>query len=213
MLIENQKVYSGGLSAAFSAWHSLGGFDTFPPFTTLLFNNTLIMAIFTASQCRQKPISLRMIVQCVGVTLLLLGSVDGSFMPRGGIGMLKMCPPGGEAFANAWQMTCGMRRKRSVETGAAPVVQPQPEPTDGSSPNNPLIPAPHQSHTNDVIMSEKIAIATDAPLRLRRSSKTDASKSGYRPLSMTEMMHFCCRYGCTFRDLLPYCDPFGTWDS
>lgn len=29
-------------------------------------------------------------------------------------GAMKMCPPGGEAFAMAWQLTCGMRKKRSV---------------------------------------------------------------------------------------------------
>ncbi|KAI6228911.1 IlGF domain-containing protein [Aphelenchoides fujianensis] len=82
--------------------------------------------------------------------------------PNGGI---RMCPPGGEAFTTAWQLTCGMRRKR-----AAGFLPP-----------------------------DAIEKRSDRPT--------------YRPLSLTEMMKFCCRYGCSFRDLAPYCDPFGTWDS
>jgi len=35
----------------------------------------------------------------------------------------------------------------------------------------------------------------------------------YRSPSMAEMMLLCCRYGCSLSDLLPYCDPFGEWDS
>lgn len=35
----------------------------------------------------------------------------------------------------------------------------------------------------------------------------------YRAPSMTEMMMVCCRFGCSLRELLPYCDPFGQWDS
>lgn len=35
----------------------------------------------------------------------------------------------------------------------------------------------------------------------------------YRPPSITEMMMACCRYSCSLRDLLPYCSPFGDWDS
>lgn len=27
-------------------------------------------------------------------------------------GLMKLCPPGGESFATAWQITCGMRRKK-----------------------------------------------------------------------------------------------------
>jgi hypothetical protein len=25
---------------------------------------------------------------------------------------MKLCPPGGESFAAAWEITCGMRRKK-----------------------------------------------------------------------------------------------------
>ncbi|CAD5223942.1 unnamed protein product [Bursaphelenchus okinawaensis] len=82
-----------------------------------------------------------------------------------GVGLLKMCPPGGEAFTSAWQMTCGMRRKRS------------------------------------------------APQEMPQQQEGSRAKRDYRPLSLTEMMQFCCQFSCSFRDLMPYCDPFGQWDS
>src|SRR5262249_23750092 len=37
-------------------------------------------------------------------------------------GLLKLCPPGGESFANAWQITCGMKRRKKRE--ATPVGEP-----------------------------------------------------------------------------------------
>ncbi|KAI6199884.1 IlGF domain-containing protein [Aphelenchoides besseyi] len=76
--------------------------------------------------------------------------------PKSRPGVMTMCPPGGEAFTTAWQLTCGMKRKRSIN-----LIAPQ-----------------------------------------KRNSDR------YRPLSLTEMMKFCCRYGCSFRDLAGYCDPF-----
>jgi len=27
-------------------------------------------------------------------------------------GLIKMCPPGGEAFASAWELSCGMKKRR-----------------------------------------------------------------------------------------------------
>ncbi len=44
----------------------------------------------------------------------------------------------------------------------------------------------------------------------------DATTGGsavYRAPSLSEIMMLCCRYGCSLRDLLPYCDPFGEWES
>jgi len=35
--------------------------------------------------------------------------------PKSARGLLKLCPPGGESFANAWQITCGMKRRKKRE--------------------------------------------------------------------------------------------------
>ncbi|CEF71401.1 Insulin-like domain-containing protein [Strongyloides ratti] len=32
------------------------------------------------------------------------------------IGQIKMCPPGGESFAVAWQLSCNLMKKRSQQT-------------------------------------------------------------------------------------------------
>ncbi|KAE9550788.1 hypothetical protein FO519_006003 [Halicephalobus sp. NKZ332] len=110
--------------------------------------------------------------------------------------MLKLCPPGGEAFATAWQLTCGMRKKRSAPEPQSDLIQELQKEINPGFPDT--LPTPE-------------GLAVDEEHVEKKSS--GSSKKEYRPLSMTEMMHFCCRYGCTFRDLLPYCDPFGQWDS
>ncbi|KAI6189807.1 IlGF domain-containing protein [Aphelenchoides bicaudatus] len=79
-------------------------------------------------------------------------------------GLIKMCPPGGDVFTTAWQMSCGMKKRKKRSVYMRPV-------------------------------------------------KRDNSENEYRALSLSEMMKFCCKYGCSFRDLLAYCDPFGDWDS
>uniref|UniRef100_A0AC34FN07 Uncharacterized protein n=1 Tax=Panagrolaimus sp. ES5 TaxID=591445 RepID=A0AC34FN07_9BILA len=62
-------------------------------------------------------------------TILLLTTTCSAFVPRNSLGTLKMCPPGGEAFATAWQMTCGMRKKRSAgfntesSTSSSPTIK------------------------------------------------------------------------------------------
>uniref|UniRef100_A0A1I8ECT7 Insulin-like domain-containing protein n=1 Tax=Wuchereria bancrofti TaxID=6293 RepID=A0A1I8ECT7_WUCBA len=38
--------------------------------------------------------------------------------------------------------------------------------------------------------------------------KQNWKKDVYRPLSIIEMMHYCCNVGCKIKNLLPYCDPF-----
>lgn len=47
------------------------------------------------------------------ISLLLLSRSSSGYVSRQGV--LKMCPPGGESFATAWQLTCGMRKKRSID--------------------------------------------------------------------------------------------------
>uniref|UniRef100_A0A914WY10 Insulin-like domain-containing protein n=1 Tax=Plectus sambesii TaxID=2011161 RepID=A0A914WY10_9BILA len=88
--------------------------------------------------------------------IVVLVAVSTAASPSG-MGVLKMCPPGGQTFTTAWQLTCGMRKKRST----------------------------------DSLESE-----------LEKTKRGDS----YRPLKLTEMMTYCCMIGCSFRDLLPYCD-------
>uniref|UniRef100_A0A915PUG6 Insulin-like domain-containing protein n=1 Tax=Setaria digitata TaxID=48799 RepID=A0A915PUG6_9BILA len=38
--------------------------------------------------------------------------------------------------------------------------------------------------------------------------KLNPEQSIYRPLSIIEMMDYCCNVGCKIQDLFPYCDPF-----
>jgi hypothetical protein len=128
-------------------------------------------------------------------TILLLTTTCSAFVPRNSLGTLKMCPPGGEAFATAWQLTCGMRKKRS-----AGFI----ENTENSSSDFPIPSAQTDLIAEDVTQMNPLS-------RNRRAAESATNQ--FRPLRLTEMMHFCCRYGCSFRDLLPYCDPFGQWDS
>jgi len=193
------------------------------------------------------------------LTLLLLtiliadfqGSVDAFVRPSGKAGLLKLCPPGGESFATAWQITCGMRRRKKRETEleqdtttvASPLSSTSTQTTNSS-----------QTKIDEGAEDSVQAIAGAAltnPEPLLKSSSVDSLPSGqgtkrkrsawanellqydpvshmgqnpqqqieakdealYRAPSMTEMMMVCCRYGCSLRDLLPYCDPFGQWDS
>ncbi|VDM98007.1 unnamed protein product [Thelazia callipaeda] len=82
---------------------------------------------------------------------------------EGNDGIMQLCPSGGESFNTAWQLACGIKKKRSL------------------------------------------------PIRVgKQRLKRELL---YRPLTMTEMMDYCCKFGCTIRDLLPYCDPFGGWNA
>ncbi|KAI1701544.1 insulin-like peptide 17 [Ditylenchus destructor] len=79
---------------------------------------------------------------------------DAKEEPR--FGTLKLCPPGGRSFFEAFQLACPMRRKkRSV----------------------------------------------------LRTEVTDQ----YRPATINEIMHICCRKGCEFTDFFPHCGPFADW--
>ncbi|KAL7071356.1 hypothetical protein ACQ4LE_009311 [Meloidogyne hapla] len=111
-------------------------------------------------------------------------SSDASFVRRSNSGLMKLCPPGGESFTAAWEITCGMKRKKRdvnrIENESANIF------TKFAKKNN--------------------------PTEIERLS-TALSADKYRAPSMTEMMLLCCRFGCSLRDLMPYCDPFGQWDS
>lgn len=45
----------------------------------------------------------------------LLISSNANFIRRSNYGLMKLCPPGGESFTAAWEITCGMRRKKRDE--------------------------------------------------------------------------------------------------
>lgn len=44
------------------------------------------------------------------IAILIPNGLTANVRPDNGL--MKLCPPGGETFTNAWQMACGMRRKR-----------------------------------------------------------------------------------------------------
>jgi hypothetical protein len=97
-----------------------------------------------------------------------------------------------------------------VEAGAAIA---NPEPLLGSAPavseslrrkkrSSPLEPSKVFTGEKDVEKKDFVIVEKDG-----------GEEENYRVPTMTEMMMLCCRYGCSLRDLLPYCDPFGQWDS
>jgi len=183
------------------------------------------------------------------ILLLLLvadfQSVDAFVRPSGKAGLLKLCPPGGESFATAWQITCGMRRrkKRDTELGqdsnAAPILSTStktnasqtsgdegaedsvqaiagaaltnPEPLLKSSPVDSL-PSGTKLHKRSTWANELLQYDPLSHMG-HPEEQVEKEEALYRAPSMTEMMVVCCRYGCSLRDLLPYCDPFGQWDS
>uniref|UniRef100_A0A1I7RZ27 IlGF domain-containing protein n=1 Tax=Bursaphelenchus xylophilus TaxID=6326 RepID=A0A1I7RZ27_BURXY len=75
-------------------------------------------------------------------------------------GKLKLCPPGGRSFLEAFQLACPMRRKRSVDKSTVPLSEKDPN---------------------------------------------------YRPATIDEFMHICCKNGCELTDFFPHCAPF-SWD-
>lgn len=49
---------------------------------------------------------------------LLLKNAETFHHTSANQGLIKMCPPGGPAFATAWQLSCGMRKKRSTTSSS-----------------------------------------------------------------------------------------------
>uniref|UniRef100_A0AC35UD85 IlGF domain-containing protein n=1 Tax=Rhabditophanes sp. KR3021 TaxID=114890 RepID=A0AC35UD85_9BILA len=98
---------------------------------------------------------------------ILIGilSVGEAAKPRSGV--IQMCPPGGESFAFAWQLTCVMKKKRSGKVDSV-----------------------------DVSSNED---------KLYTKSKQFQKRRSYRPLSIEELMHYCCVYGCTPVEISSYC--------
>lgn len=139
------------------------------------------------------------------IILLAFSNFSEAFIRRPNSGLMKLCPPGGESFAAAWEITCGMRRKRrsvSLDENA------------------------NEENFSLIQRSSFQRISRNSGDKPVYGDKKQAKE--YRAPSMTEMMlvsqlwlnklvnitfKFCCRFGCSLRDLMPYCDPFGQWDS
>ncbi|KAI1705963.1 hypothetical protein Ddc_15506 [Ditylenchus destructor] len=177
-------------------------------------------------------------------------SVDAFVRPAGKSGLLKLCPPGGESFATAWQITCGMKRrkKRDIDSEALASISPKNDTQTDSNEPGAEVSAKVQAGdaiTNPEPLLKPIAVDS-IPSENDKEYKSIQKRSPfwnsflpdsnpfayktvhtepnpekereeeellYRAPSMTEMMMVCCRFGCSLRDLLPYCDPFGQWDS
>jgi len=168
---------------------------------------------------------------------------------KSGRGLLKLCPPGGESFANAWQITCGMKRRKKREAAVeespanstsisdastpptnvdktaaeamagAALVNPEPlmrRPDAGDAPGKPPAEPAAASRSKRGIFDYWMQSGVEKKGQMDMMEGTEGDEEGmeeYRAPSMAEMMLLCCRYGCSLRDLLPYCDPFGEWDS
>ncbi|KAL3125423.1 hypothetical protein niasHT_009872 [Heterodera trifolii] len=194
-----------------------------------------------------RPVAVFIAAVCA---VVLLSSADvEAFVRRPDNGIMKLCPPGGQSFAAAWEITCGMRRRKrdasATERGANANDGEQQQMNEGNheggrGPNDAAESAdnrPGERRTNGT--TTKSATVTPPmphkswwksfgevffglPSQIGRADEENAMASAadgiddkqlYRAPSMTEMMRFCCRFGCSLRDLLPYCDPFGEWDS
>ncbi len=69
-----------------------------------------------------------MLLMMVSIFAAITLIVGGFVIDNGGTshtGMLKLCPAGGQTFTAAWQLTCGMRRKRpQIEMLASDTTDP-----------------------------------------------------------------------------------------
>jgi len=161
-------------------------------------------------------------------------------------GLLKLCPPGGESFANAWQITCGMKRRKKREVAEGPpasnsssisdastpstnvdktaaeasagaaLINPEPlmrRPDAGDAPGKPPAEPVAASRSKRSIFDYWMQSGVEKKAQVDQMEEDEEGLEEYRAPSMAEMMVLCCRYGCSLRDLLPYCDPFGEWDS
>ncbi|KAL3084832.1 hypothetical protein niasHT_031717 [Heterodera trifolii] len=174
---------------------------------------------------------LRPVVVAAVCAVVLLSSADvEAFVRRPDNGIMKLCPPGGQSFAAAWEITCGMRRRKrdasATERGTNNANDDESADNrtgerraNGTTTKSATVtpPMPHKSwwkSFGEVFFGRpsQIGLAGEENAMASASDGID-DKQLYRAPSMTEMMRFCCRFGCSLRDLLPYCDPFGEWDS
>uniref|UniRef100_A0A183CJ53 IlGF domain-containing protein n=1 Tax=Globodera pallida TaxID=36090 RepID=A0A183CJ53_GLOPA len=180
-------------------------------------------------------LSIRFISFSSSLLLLVLLAPDAeAFVRRPNNGLMKLCPPGGQSFAAAWEITCGMRRRKrevlapTTTTDNNDVEQqqsqqqmtnsndksagdgmPEQRPPNATATISNATPKTWWKSIGDILFGRSIT----GPPNEDALASNDEDKQLYRPPSMTEMMLFCCRFGCSLRDLMPFCDPFGAWDS
>ncbi|KAL3083787.1 hypothetical protein niasHT_036780 [Heterodera trifolii] len=109
-------------------------------------------------------------------------------------GRLKLCPPGGRSFFEAFELACPMkkrRRKRHAMFGF------------GRAHAVAFGRGATMAQGGADEKAQGIAGGDVNAIRQRRKM--------YRPANTTELMQICCTRGCEFADLLPHCGPFSMW--
>ena len=103
-------------------------------------------------------------------------------------GTLKLCPPGGRSFFEAFELACPMRkrRKRHVMLGSRISVEP---------------PRMRKFH-----LSSESQQQPEEP-----QPRPSAEEETYRPANISEIMRICCVSGCEFADFFAHCGPFSMW--
>uniref|UniRef100_A0A914MRD0 Candidate secreted effector n=1 Tax=Meloidogyne incognita TaxID=6306 RepID=A0A914MRD0_MELIC len=106
------------------------------------------------------------------------------------LGALKLCPPGGRSFFEAFELACPMRKRKKRHTifGIS---------TRFEKPKNNI--KIKEDYFDDIEEEDK------------ENSQEDQNKLKYRPANISEIMRICCVNGCEFTDFFPHCGPFSTW--
>ncbi|CAK5021386.1 unnamed protein product [Meloidogyne enterolobii] len=107
------------------------------------------------------------------------------------LGALKLCPPGGRSFFEAFELACPMRKRKKRHTifGIS---------TRFEKPKNNL--KIKEDYFDDLEEED-----------LQENQQEDQNKLKYRPANISEIMRICCVNGCEFTDFFPHCGPFSTW--
>nr|CAD2181808.1 unnamed protein product [Meloidogyne enterolobii] len=112
------------------------------------------------------------------------------------LGALKLCPPGGRSFFEAFELACPMRKRKKRHTifGIS---------TRFEKPKNNL--KIKEDYFDDLEEEE------EDPQQQQENSQENQNKLKYRPANISEIMRICCVNGCEFTDFFPHCGPFSTW--
>ncbi|KAI3415940.1 hypothetical protein GPALN_005502 [Globodera pallida] len=108
-------------------------------------------------------------------------------------GRLKLCPPGGRSFFEAFELACPMKRRRRkrhpmLGFGRAPTMA-----------------------FGKGVAAKYGNVGGSAGEADKGDGAVQQNWNIYRPANITEIMQICCSNGCEFADLLPHCGPFSLW--